>query len=101
MPRWWNTQLTTIRDALTTTPPSVDCSVVITLLGGSGHDIHHLSLALAGAVLTFWQLEKKLYKLLGGLDEREVVRMMDGISPLAWLRDESAGPTCPVARIQC
>lgn len=82
-------EVSDFRYALTKLLPYVDCSVPVPLLGASVLDIHHLSLTLAGAVFTFSQLEKKLDRLLGGLQDPDVPRPMDVINRLRWLRDEA------------
>lgn len=95
MPHWWHTQLTTI-STISGTPSPRSCRSLTTLLtpllGGSGH---HLSSALAGAVLTCWPLEKKFHHLVGGPEAREVVRMMDVIS-----RVISISWSCSAAQIE-
>lgn len=78
--------------ALSKLQPYIDGSITIKLLGASMIDIHHLSLTLAASVFTFSRLEKKLDRLILRAEkpeDRAVVRGMDTLSRLRWLRDDA------------
>ncbi|KAL0633688.1 hypothetical protein Q9L58_007411 [Maublancomyces gigas] len=78
--------------ALSKLQPYIDGSIPIKLLGASMIDTHHLSLTLAASVFTFSRLEKKLDRLILRVEkpeDRAVVRGMDTLSRLRWLRDDA------------